>query len=117
MLIVSIVIQILGHFGCTKMSQITTHHIKGLASTLDQVTISAGHTLKVSGSVEMDHTGAFQLPTGTTAQRPGSPQAGYFRFNTTESKFEAWDDTNNESKELLVSCSYPFCSLKYFYLH
>lgn len=81
------------------MSQITTHHITGIASTLEQVTISAGHTLKVSGAIECDSTGALQLPTGSTAQRPGSPQAGYFRFNTTESKFEAWDDTNSEWKE------------------
>ena len=34
---------------------------------------------------------AANLPTGTTAQRPGSPAAGMFRYNTTESEFEGYD--------------------------
>jgi len=36
-------------------------------------------------------TGAAQMPTGTTAQRPGSPAAGDLRFNTTEGEFEGHD--------------------------
>ena len=31
-----------------------------------------------------------RLPTGTTGQRPGSPQAGYLRFNTTLGALEFW---------------------------
>jgi len=34
---------------------------------------------------------ALQLPTGTTAQRPTSPSAGEWRFNTTEKYVEFWD--------------------------
>ncbi len=34
-----------------------------------------------------------QLPAGTTAQRPASPQPGYLRFNTTTSEAEYWDGT------------------------
>ena len=34
-----------------------------------------------------------RLPTGTTAQRPGSPQVGYLRFNTTISAPEFWNGT------------------------
>ena len=34
---------------------------------------------------------ALQLPTGTTAQRPTSPSAGEWRFNTTEKYVEYWD--------------------------
>ena len=34
---------------------------------------------------------AANLPTGTTAQRPGTPAAGMFRYNTTESEFEGYD--------------------------
>ena len=34
---------------------------------------------------------ALQLPTGTTAQRPTSPSAGQWRFNTTEKYVEFWD--------------------------
>lgn len=35
-------------------------------------------------------TGSAQIPAGTTAQRDGSPSAGWLRFNTTLSKFEGW---------------------------
>lgn len=36
-------------------------------------------------------TGAVILPIGTTAQRPSTPIAGMFRFNTDISKFEGYD--------------------------
>ena len=38
-------------------------------------------------------TDAMHVPVGTTAQRPGSPAAGYFRYNTTTSKFEGYTDS------------------------
>ena len=34
------------------------------------------------------------LPTGTTAQRPGSPVAGMVRFNSSMNLLEFWDGTN-----------------------
>lgn len=37
---------------------------------------------------------AADIPTGTTAQRPSSPVAGQFRFNSTDSKFEGYDGTD-----------------------
>ncbi len=37
-------------------------------------------------------TDAIHVPVGTTAQRPGSPAAGYFRYNSTTSKFEGYTD-------------------------
>lgn len=39
-------------------------------------------------------TGAIQLPTGTTAQRPGSPVTGQQRFNTTIAKVEVYNGTD-----------------------
>jgi hypothetical protein len=36
-------------------------------------------------------TGSAILPSGTTAQRDGSPAAGYIRFNSEEAKFEGYD--------------------------
>jgi hypothetical protein len=36
-------------------------------------------------------TGSGQLPSGTTAQRDGSPAAGYIRFNSTTGSFEGYD--------------------------
>jgi len=38
-------------------------------------------------------TGSAKVPAGTTAQQDVSPQAGYFRFNTTASRFEGYDGT------------------------
>ena len=36
-------------------------------------------------------TGYFDLPSGTTAQRPSSPVVGMIRYNTTESKYEVYE--------------------------
>lgn len=41
--------------------------------------------------VKIDTTGALWLPTGTTAQRPGSPSPGLFRYNTDTPGLEFWD--------------------------
>ena len=38
-------------------------------------------------------TGSARLPSGTTAQRDGSPSAGFIRFNTTNTGFEGYDGT------------------------
>lgn len=38
-------------------------------------------------------TGATKLPTGTTAQRPASPAAGYTRYNTDTNQFEGYNGT------------------------
>jgi hypothetical protein len=38
-------------------------------------------------------TGSADIPTGTTAERDGSPQTGYFRFNTSLGKFEGYSGT------------------------
>ena len=36
-------------------------------------------------------TGSAEIPSGTTAQRDGSPSAGYLRFNSTDTSFEGYD--------------------------
>lgn len=38
-------------------------------------------------------TGSADIPTGTTAERDGSPQTGYLRFNTTLGKPEVYNGT------------------------
>ena len=50
-----------------------------------------------TGDVVFNSTGAVQVPSGTDAQRPGSPTNGDFRYNTDQNKFEgrvngAWSD-------------------------
>jgi hypothetical protein len=39
-------------------------------------------------------TGYFDLPAGTTAQRPASPATGMIRYNTTEAKYEVYLGTD-----------------------
>jgi hypothetical protein len=46
-----------------------------------------------SGTASFTSTGAVKVTTGTTAQQPGSPTAGMFRFNTTTVKFEGYNGT------------------------
>jgi hypothetical protein len=38
------------------------------------------------------NTDAVHIPSGTTAQRPASPAAGYFRYNSTTGDFEGYTD-------------------------
>tara|TARA_Y100000004_G_scaffold52565_1_gene58307 strand:- start:4126 stop:4575 length:450 start_codon:yes stop_codon:yes gene_type:complete len=47
-----------------------------------------------TGTVNLSlSTGAFGLPSGTTAERPPSPQAGYERWNTDNNAKEIYDGT------------------------
>ena len=48
----------------------------------------------LSGTLTHNYTGAMRLPVGTTAQRPSSPAAGDFRYNTTTSKPEFYNGSN-----------------------
>ena len=41
----------------------------------------------------INDTGSFDLPSGTTAQRPSSPEAGMIRYNTTLADTEYYDGT------------------------
>ena len=52
-------------------------------------TPNAGTVLDMSGSTE-----SFLLPMGTTAQRPGSPAEGMFRYNTTNDTFEFYNGSS-----------------------
>jgi len=45
------------------------------------------------GDITMSGSGSLKLPSGTTGQRPGSPSAGMFRFNSTLGQPEWYDGT------------------------
>ena len=76
------------------MSDLTVNEIGGIGATINQVSLSAGHTLNIKGTLDLSkNSGALQLPTGNTAQRPSSPNAGYIRWNT---------DNNAEGSEIGV---------------
>ena len=47
----------------------------------------------VNLGVQTSATGSEIVSSGTTAQRDGSPAAGYFRFNTTNVQFEGYNGT------------------------
>ena len=75
------------------MSTLRVSKLAGTANSLNQVTVPAGKKLKIGADASLDLSGldtALQLPAGTTAQRPGSPATGYWRYNTTISKFEVY---------------------------
>ena len=44
-----------------------------------------------SGTIRLNATGAFNVPTGDTASRPGTPELGMIRFNTQTGVFEGYD--------------------------
>jgi hypothetical protein len=50
-------------------------------------------TATFAGDVLLSGTGVLDLPVGTTAERPGSPNSGMIRFNTTLTQFEGYNGT------------------------
>lgn len=58
------------------------------------ITVSSSGTVwkldSISSDIPNTATGYFQLPAGTTAQRPGSPANGYIRYNTTLGALESY---------------------------
>ena len=77
----------------------------GVGGDLGDFTFSTNvmSTSTTNGDIQIDPDGTGQLvvvgtnsmipPTGTTAQRPGSPTAGDFRYNSTENKLEYYNGT------------------------
>lgn len=47
-------------------------------------------TATFAGNVLMSGTGTLDLPVGTTAERPGTPNNGMIRYNTTLSRYEGY---------------------------
>ena len=70
----------------------TLNTLNELAAALgDDANFSTTITNSLNLKVGRDSaTGAASMPAGTTAQRPGSPAAGQFRYNSTLSQFEGY---------------------------
>lgn len=51
--------------------------------------------------MNLSSTGGLDIPVGTTAQRPGSPDTGNFRFNTTFNSIEFWNGSTWLSTHLI----------------
>ena len=70
------------------------------AGSIDGTTIGAASaaaatvtTLTATADSAFTSTGAVTVSKGTTAERPGSPVSGMFRFNTTTAEFEGYNGT------------------------
>lgn len=65
------------------------HYVDGSIDTAhigdNQVTAA-----KIEDNIQLDGTESLGVPAGTTAQRPSTPAAGMFRYNTTDGKFEGY---------------------------
>ena len=60
--------------------------IEAAADVTDATNVTAAGAVMESGD-----TASAKIPSGTTAQRDGSPSAGFFRWNTTETQAEIYD--------------------------
>ena len=58
----------------------------------DTITSNAG-TLSIPNNLVFNGTGAVTLPSGTTAQEPGTPTAGMIRYNSETDSFEGYTTT------------------------
>lgn len=69
--------------------------VSGIAADVTTVAANISAILAaLTGAVQRtSSTGSAILPTGTTAQRDGSPLAGYVRFNSTTASFEGYNGT------------------------
>ena len=47
-------------------------------------------SVEIDGYLSISSGNWIQVPDGTTAQRPGSPAVGMFRYNTTTAEFEGY---------------------------
>ena len=54
---------------------------------------AAQNPTEISGNVPFTSTGAIKVPSGTFAQRPGSPTAGMIRHNTDNNRLEHYNGT------------------------
>ena len=66
------------------------------ADLADNAVTDAKSTITVSPATVSDQantsTGYFDIPSGTTAQRPSNPNSGYIRLNTTIGSLEFWNN-------------------------
>ena len=72
-------------------NSVTVSEISNGAVSYVKLAADAQPTPTKVSDVANTSTGAFDLPSGTTAQRPGSPSSGYTRFNTDLGVMENYD--------------------------
>ena len=73
---------------------LTGTELKSTVVTSSLTSVGTLTSLTTSGNILMTGTGAIDVASGTTAQRPGSPSAGMFRFNSQTTEFEGYDGSS-----------------------
>jgi len=82
----------LGASGTATLNTFVSNNSTISGGTINNVAI--GGTTQAAGSFsDLTATTSLQVPAGTTAQRPSSPAAGSFRYNTTSSQFEGYSSS------------------------
>ena len=72
----------------------TANNVTGVVAVANGGTgSSTTATAKVALNIITATTGSAVTPVGTTAQRDGTPATGFFRFNTSVTKFEGYNGT------------------------
>jgi len=70
------------------ISSTSTINVTAIAGIITATTLSV--TGNITGDVAFSTTTQIKIPTGTTAERPGSPSAGMIRYNTENAQFEGY---------------------------
>lgn len=76
------------------MSTLKTNAIRNANASSDGVTLSSDGNIAVPNELTLSSNKHVVLPSGTTAQRAGSPPNYSLRYNTTLGELEFWDGTN-----------------------
>ena len=76
------------------MSTLKTNAIRNANASSDGVTLSSDGTIAVPNELTLSSNKHVVLPSGTTAQRAGSPPNYSLRYNTTLGELEFWDGAN-----------------------
>jgi hypothetical protein len=90
------------HYQCSSHSlmgnAVQTNSATATGTLLSSLSVSGNMdvtgTFTVTDNILMTGTGAIDVASGTTAQRPGSPSGGMFRFNSQTSEFEGYNGSS-----------------------
>ena len=77
---------------CQKDGAVTLYHnaVAKVATAATGVSVTGDVT--ATGNLTLSGTDSVKVPSGTTAQRNGSPVNGMFRYNSTTAEFEGYQD-------------------------
>lgn len=69
----------------------------GDSNEMDVATAAGSITIGIADNPEVPTTGSMTIPAGTTAQRPGSPATGMFRYDSDLNTYQVYNGTTWET--------------------